>query len=727
MPVNKPTRMKKLWLLCLYLCLGVSTADAQQVYPDSLTSMLSQAGNDTLRLNLIKAWCLRVAKDDLANLPAASSAYIEELKTVADNERLVSYFKTLGDIYRNVDSINQSIDYYSQAAALAEQTGQKDIQSLMYNEIGNIYLNLGDFNQAIDNHFKSLSIREEVGNSQGVATSLNNIGAIYFKIDSLRTAMDYYLRSLEIEKRNKNDYGIAGCYTNIGSICEAKLKRPEFMSQIGQLYDSALWYYRESAAIFEKLDRKYDIARSYISLANIYNRQGLPEAKEYYNKALALYEQIGAKQGLAETYLAIGIYYNENLEYKKSIEYLLKSQEYGREVRSKEIMSESYRVLSDAWAQLGEFKKAFEAHREYTRFDDMLKNENEGKKFTRLEMQHTFDKKQREQAFLRQQEKRRQALVTFGILLVLVFVSVLAYVMYRSYKTKQRDNVLLAQQKLEIETQRDEIAAQRDLVTSQRDQIVKQKEEITDSIHYASRIQSAILPPEEFRQELMHEHFVLFKPRDIVSGDFYWIANKNGKNVIVGADCTGHGVPGAFMSMLGVSFLHQIVNEFEELSAANILNQLREQVIRSLHQTGKEGENKDGMDITLLVIDEKTQELEFAGAYNSCIIIRNGEVNELKADRMPIGIYSEKSGELFKSQKFQLQKNDTIYCASDGYEDQFGGPEGKKLKAKAFKEILLSIQDKSMSQQKEYLENFMMEWRKGYEQVDDVLVIGMRI
>jgi serine phosphatase RsbU (regulator of sigma subunit) len=719
--------MKKSLISLFLLFFLVASLSAQSVFPDSLSIQLSKAGNDTIRLNLIKAWCLRVAQQDFANLPLAANAYLEELNKFADEMRIFSFYDTMGDIYENTDSITQSIGFYNSAAEVALKMERKDLQSLMYNKIGNVYFNLGDFSQALEFHFKSLSIREISGDSKGMATSYGNIGNIYFRIDSLKVAMDYYLRSLEIEKKNKDEIGIASCYTNIGSICEAKLQERQYMDQMKELNDSALWYYQQSAALFTRNNKKYDIAASYINIANIYNRQNLPEGMEYYQKALAIFEDISARKGMAETYLAMGVYYNENLDYHKAIEYLGKSQEIGRELRSKEIMAKSFQVMSEAYAQLGDFKKAYESHREYKRFEDLLKNENEGKKLTRLEMQHTFDKKQREQEFQRLQEKRRQTLKTFGILTVLLFVSVLAVVMYRSFKIKQRDNILLGQQKEEIEAQRDEITAQRDLVMSQKDQIVKQNEEITDSIHYASRIQSAILPPEEFRKEIMHEHFILFQPRDIVSGDFYWMTAKNGKTVVVGADSTGHGVPGAFMSMLGVSFLHQIVNKDEELHADQILNRLREQVIRSLHQTGKEGENKDGMDISLLVIDQSTNELEFAGAYNSCFIIRNGEINELKADRMPIGIYSEKSGEFFKTQKFQLQTNDTVYCASDGYEDQFGGPEGKKLKAKAFKDILLSMQNKSMAAQKEHLENFMSNWRKGYDQVDDVLVIGMRI
>jgi len=376
--------------------------------------------------------------------------------------------------------------------------------------------------------------------------------------------------------------------------------------------------------------------------------------------------------------------------------------------------------LSDAYAHIRDFEKAYTYYKLYKQAEDRISSDENIKKLTQLEMQHTFDRKQREQEFLRQQERRKQMIRTGFILIALLFVTILALVIYRSYRIKQKDNILLAQQK-------EEIAAQRDLVMQQRDQIQRQKEEITASIHYASRIQHAILPPEEIRQQILPEHFILFKPRDIVSGDFYWMTRRNGKTVVTAADCTGHGVPGAFMSMLGVSFLNEIVNKEHILHADQILNRLREQVIRSMHQTGREGESKDGMDISLLVVDDTSGMLEFAGAYNPCYIVRNGEITELKADRMPIGIYSERGNVPFSCQTFQLQKGDGIYMSSDGYEDQFGGPEGKKLKAKAFKDILLKIHPLPAGEQLAYLDKFFEEWKNGYDQVDDVLVIGIKI
>ncbi len=283
-----------------------------------------------------------------------------------------------------------------------------------------------------------------------------------------------------------------------------------------------------------------------------------------------------------------------------------------------------------------------------------------------------------------------------------------------------------------IKNQRDEIEAQRDLVTFQRDQIASQKMEITDSITYAGRIQKAMMVPEEYISELLPEYFVLNKPKVIVSGDFLWLSQENNKIILAVADCTGHGVPGAFMSVLGISFLREIVNERKNIHPNKILNELRKMVISALHQTGESDEAMDGMDIALCSINLKNKELQFAGANNPLYLIRNGELTIIEADKMPVGICFK--GEIgFSNHEIRLEGNDSIYLFSDGYADQFGGPDGKKFMLKQFKQLLRDIHDKPMKEQKEILDKTIEEWKSGhekqkgyYDQLDDILVLGLR-
>jgi serine phosphatase RsbU (regulator of sigma subunit) len=319
------------------------------------------------------------------------------------------------------------------------------------------------------------------------------------------------------------------------------------------------------------------------------------------------------------------------------------------------------------------------------------------------------------------------------------------YIIIRLYTRKlKKENEKLEQivkertaeirmQNEEITAQRDEIQAQKEQVEKAKDKIEQQQKSIMDSIHYASRIQEAVLPPDEYLREILGEHFVLFKPRDIVSGDFYWATQRGNKTVIVAADCTGHGVPGAFMSMLGISFLNEIVNKEEILQANIILNRLRENVKRSLRQTGKENEAKDGMDLALCIIDIEHMELQFAGAYNPLYLLRDGDMQRVKADRMPIGIYLREK-ESFTNNIIDIKKGDYLYIFSDGFVDQFGGPTDDKIKSANFKNILLENSKKSPDEQKEALAKFLDEWMsykdktgRKYKQVDDILVIGIEI
>lgn len=296
-------------------------------------------------------------------------------------------------------------------------------------------------------------------------------------------------------------------------------------------------------------------------------------------------------------------------------------------------------------------------------------------------------------------------------------------------KIKEFEEKIL-QQKDEIETQRDDIETKRALAIKQRDEISRQKKDITDSIQYAKRIQTAVYPSDDFINNILNEYFILNKPKGIVSGDFYWISENNGKTIIAVGDCTGHGVPGGFMSMLGITFLNKIVNEKGITKPSEILNQLRVNIIKSLHQTGKFGEVDDGMDISLISVDKKNHILQYAGAMNSLYIISTDvegyKLKEIKADRISICI-SRLANQPFINHKIDIKKGDTVYLTTDGYLDQFGGPNGKKFKAKKFRQLLLKLQELSMTEQQKALNKNIKSWMGDTRQVDDILVMGIKM
>jgi serine phosphatase RsbU (regulator of sigma subunit) len=304
---------------------------------------------------------------------------------------------------------------------------------------------------------------------------------------------------------------------------------------------------------------------------------------------------------------------------------------------------------------------------------------------------------------------QKQKLVIIAAIVALILLLGLAYFIFVNYKNKKRANELLEEKNIKI--------------TAQRDQIAYQKKHITDSIHYAQKIQRAILPSMELFTDKI-DHFVLFKPRDIVSGDFYWVDKVGNKQVIIAADCTGHGVPGAFMSMLGVSLLNEIIRNRNILAPHEVLNNLRTMVIESLGQGQAGTEVKDGMDMTVTVIDFDNDKLYFAGANNPLYHIRNGELSQHKADKMPVAIHEVMDE--FNLVTVDLKRGDTFYTFSDGYVDQFGGPKQKKFLSKNFRTLLLEIQNLDMIEQGKRLDEVFEEYRADVEQVDDVVVIGVR-
>ncbi len=260
----------------------------------------------------------------------------------------------------------------------------------------------------------------------------------------------------------------------------------------------------------------------------------------------------------------------------------------------------------------------------------------------------------------------------------------------------------------------------------QQDYIRQQEKELTDSIRYASLIQAAVLPTRDYLRNILPEHFILFQPRDIVSGDFYWATRLGQKVYLAAADCTGHGVPGAFMSIMGISFLNEIMGQKVQHRTNRVLNQLREKVMKALHQKGSQQEPKDGMDIALVMLDQENRLLEFSGAFNPLYLIRDNQLVEYRGDRMPIGVNAieERS---FSSHVIELREGDRLYLFSDGFADQFGGPEGKKYKYVPFQKFLLTIHQEEMEEQKMMLINELLEWKGDEEQVDDILVIGIQI
>ena len=710
---------------------------------------------------------------------------IQKLKD--DTNKVIAYNDLIWEI--KFDTIN------------ALQVGETSIilgEKLKYNKglgfatknIAAVYYYQGNYDKALEYYIKSLEYFEKSGFKIGIGKGNHNLGNIYYQKGNWKQALEFYLTTLSIYEEIDNQHGKALIYNSIGLI----------YANNDQLADSSIAYYQKALDIFLTLDNQYDIATSYLYMGDYYYRNSFKEdstnvdiaidylekcrgisidnefprfeattdellgkiylqkgktekAYEYFSKSLEINEELGYQFGIANTLVYLSDYHIKMGDYDEAETNLTRAIEIAVNIGAKTSQRDIYEMFSNLYYVQENYEKAMDYYVNYIELKDSLFNKEIDEKITRLNIQYEFEQKQKEQEIINQAKIQRQKTISYFFIVAFILMIILAIVIFKSYKNKQKANKLLAdknseiirknamlnQQKEEIETQRDEIEQQRDHVILQRDKISTQNNQITQSIRYARRIQKAVLPPQEFINKLFTDSFIFFEPRDIVSGDFYWAAKKDDLRLITAADCTGHGVPGAFMSMLGVSFLNEIINlssiAGNEIHANDILNKLRDLIISSLRQTGGDDETKDGMDMSLCIVDYKKMEMQFAGAYNSLYQVKNNELNKIKADRMPVGIHLFRGKDnSFTNKIIEINKNDKYYMASDGFVDQFGGENNRKLSTKVYKEMIIENHKKPMNEQKDIFKKAFEDWKnhidkdgKPYKQVDDVLIIGFEI
>jgi tetratricopeptide (TPR) repeat protein len=738
---------------------------------------------------------------DMARYPEAMKYYMlsKSIFTELNDIRGISNcLNNIGIIYQETGQLQQSLDaYYTSLHELEKLSDKKGIARNL-NNIGIIYHDLGNYEKSLDSYIRSIKIKEELGDERGIALSYNNIGIVHKEQGNNQQAIEYYQKSLDIAIKIGDNKSAANAINNIANVyldLGKEQKKKGNGKAAGEHYKKAIEFNLKSQKIREEIGDKKGVAHSLGNIANIYMQQReLKPALDYFNKSLVILKEIDEQAAIAGVYNNMSTLYalmadesalkNDGMQ-KTYLRYSVEYGEMGYEV-SKQLgmlfyQSSHARTLMNTYRKSGNLNKALDYAEKFIELNDSLFSQDKTKALTEAEKKFESEKKQLQieklnkekelqlSEILREKEKgQRQQLVIFFIIAGLLVLSVFAVFVVQRLRITRRQkriieeqkhvvdekNILLLLQNEEIRTQRDEIEMQRDEIATQRDTVIKQrdfieeqKKAITDSITYAKRIQQAML--HDFKPFLskgnkleVTEYFILFKPKDIVSGDFYWVSRINEMLIVVVADCTGHGVPGAFMSMLGMSFLDEIVRKKEITCAGDALDALRKNIIDALQQKESRRELrlpgsslmanntsstssslisdspsddlsavkdspsddlsavkdspsdelsavKDGMDIALCAINMNTGILQFAGANNSLYLIRTSiaedgrsasSMIELDADKQPVGIHVKMKP--FTTQEIALEKGDRLYLMSDGYADQFGGPDGKKFRIK---------------------------------------------
>ena len=670
---------------------------------------------------------------------------VDSLLYLIDNDLVkndADKYDLLSKVILDIDDPESKIRYCDQAIELAEKL---DILPAFPNlEKGEAYLDTDQYALALESLMKAAGYYEENGNNAGLGRAYNLIADTFSRQGNRENEKIYLQKSIKAFELGNDSIGLVYALHNFGY----------FNYRMGQ-YDTALVICTESLDLLNKLNHSYayfvclgnlgliysglsdfdraeeDLLISIDTLASLGDDIYVPEFMNGY--ANILLQRGDIKQAIAYASWALEI--TDNLNFRRD---------------ASQLLARLYEIS-------GRIDSAYYYQSMYIMAHDSINNIESVQKMANLRTEYEVGRIQLEvDALERDKLKQKIINIGLGIILLLAIGLVTLYYTYlrRSRKLTvalEERRVLLEKQGTELKEKNDEILSANEELTVLNEAISKQnkqileaneeltvlneainhqKNEILDSITYAKKIQAAMLPPEEYFHEILNDVFILFKPRDIVSGDFFWIKQVNQYVILAAADCTGHGVPGAFMSLLGISFLNEIVQRREITEANQVLNELRKQIRNSLRQHGQAEESKDGIDMALCVIDEKNNTLQYSGANNPLYLIRdkNGapELTEFKSDRMPLGYYPG-SFKTFTNKDIQLEYGDVFYLFSDGFVDQKGGKDNRKFMSKNFKDLLLKIHQEPMHEQKNILDKTLADWIGENSQIDDILVIGVRV
>ncbi|UKN01906.1 tetratricopeptide repeat protein [Paracrocinitomix mangrovi] len=590
-----------------------------------------------------------------------------------------------------------AIYYYEKAYDHAFQTDNDHLKAQVTYKLGLSYQFI-DPAKSAEFALETLEYSEKTGDSRYLSYSHNMLGNLYRANGELDKSMEEYKFALSISEQAKDSIQVARAMNNIGIV-----------HMMSAEYDIGLEYWLKSLEIKELLGEEEAAAATMSNIALYYKDIGrYYEAKEFLDKAIEINKKYHDYESIAFCYTIIGdMYWRMNnpasaiVPYKKALAYCDTNNSYFNK-------ADAFVGLSRVLDSLGRYEEALFYNRLYTEVVMDFHDDKNARITRELTTQFETEKKEQENELLKKQGEAKDAKIAleqanfrylllglFGLLAIIVLI---VYILTRVRAAKK-----------EIENQK---------------HIVEEKnQEILDSITYAKRLQNAILPTQETIDAHLKENFVLYLPKDIVAGDFYWMDYADGKTLLAVADCTGHGVPGAMVSVVCHNALNRAVREFGLREPGKILDKVTDLVIETFEKSTEEV--KDGMDICLCSFDFENNQVLYSGANNGLYHIVNGELVEIKPDKQPVGKYADRQP--FTTHSISSKKGDVFYLFTDGYADQFGGEKGKKLKYKPFKEILLNNSQSNMWNQRTVLFDKFQTWKGDYEQIDDVCVIGVRI
>lgn len=607
--------------------------------------------------------------------------------------------------YDHADSV---IKYANLQLDLALQNNLPAHKVRAYTNLGVAYTHLYKFNEALINYLKARQTAE-LSKCCGVAPILGQIGYIYLRLGRNKEAYKYFKLQEIKSQEEKNDNSYLSCVVNLS----------DYYTTLGDI-DSSFYYLKNGLQVSRKINNREKEGIILDNIANYYFSKGVETdhnsyyktVQQYADTALSFHLEDQDSAGVYFIYGLLGAVHTKLKNYQKAETYYQKYINYSERTQDIYGLRQGVDEASLLYAEEGKFEKAFQLRLRYDSLSKKYLDEEANQQVAELNKKYDTEKKEQQNRLLKK-ENEKQKVISYFIIAGLVLSLLLAFFIYRGHYQKKKANLFILRKKEEVEKQKLEISHQKEMIEE------KQKE-ILDSIHYANRIQKAVITPNQFLSHFLKEYFIFFKPKDIVSGDFYWATENHGYHYLAVCDSTGHGVPGAFMSLLNIAYLSEAINEKNISKPHEIFNYVRQRLVNSISIEGQ----KDGFDGIMISIDYEKNKFFYSAAHNAPLLIRQGQLTELPYDKMPVGKGERENS--FKTYEIDFQSGDILYLYTDGYADQFGGEKGKKYKYKQLNQLLIDNSTKPLKAQKEKLEKEFITWQGNLEQVDDVLIVGIR-
>lgn len=668
---------------------------------DSVLKLYHGTSNDTLRM-----YYLRVFSEGL------STEYLWTrynrlmyTRSLEKNDSLFKFYRgcALNNLGYELQYIKNDLEEakkkYHEAYQVFKEINNGSGLGVEINNLAYIYQHEGNIQKAVDLYTEAGKFFERLNQPLGLTSIYINLSDIYFNNEELQKADEYSNKALVYAFRADQKLPIANVYNQLGAINIRK-----------ENLNKAIEYYTKALEIYSKENESGKQALVCLGLSNAYLKQ--KNQVKYEDYLLQSYRYCILASDLqikARVYDKLALLYIGKKDYGKAEAFADTSYRFAKKLSYSDLLANAAQDLSEIYKNQHDYNKAFLFLSEAKRIQDSLKSDATKKSIIKSQYQMEYNKKsielkaeQDKKDAVRESEKRQQQMILALTFVALTTIAIFAFVAFKNYKKTKKQNVIIENQKALVDE--------------------KQKE-ILDSISYAKRLQEAILPPKEFINANLRDNFIYYKPKDIVAGDFYWAEKSGDLFFIAAADSTGHGVPGALVSVVCSNALNRSVKEFKLTEPGKILDKSRELVIETFAKSGSEV--KDGMDISLLCIDLKNKSVSWSGANNPLWYVNNGVLTEIKADKQPIGRVDKP--EPFNTYKITYSGKTTFYLFTDGLADQFGGPNGKKFKYKQFADLLLKMNGQVLGQQQDEINSVFSDWKGNLEQVDDVCVIGLEV